>query len=264
MHIIFSFPLSHRKKKDKSTMSQMQVPSYAQATKKQTILKKPKINDCSAQVKTEDIAPVSTVYTPPSSRSLSGFQDPCFPDIHENDFKVLELKPISPTLSVAFCGVTRGASNRLWHFCIGTPTCLVERIFPKQDMGTTHDRFLLTPDYYNSVHGSDFNTFLDCIEGVSEKVKTKFYNQDISKWRSPVRSNNGIVEGLQVKVRFGDLANRATTIQGSVRAVVKLSCVYFTPERSGLSFELIDVTPTFPQPPPEPGIPQAVDMDENV
>jgi hypothetical protein len=195
--------------------------------------------------------------TPPltPNQTLCGFKDPCFPDIHHNDFRILEVRQLNPMLSIAYCGVVRGKSQRLWSFCIGTPNCLVEKIFSKQDMGTTHDRFILTPDYTNEVHGSDFTTFMDCIEAVSEKVRRTLEErgEDVSQWKSPCRALNGVVEGLQVKVRMANIAQDATKIKGSCKAVIKLSCVYFAPERSGLSFELLRTVPVDPtiQDPPE-------------
>jgi hypothetical protein len=55
-----------------------------------------------------------------------------------------------------------------------------------------------------------------------------------------------VVQGLQVKVRTPVLADRMRTIQGPVQAVIKLSCAYFTPDKSGLSFEVIDVYSALP------------------
>ena len=61
-----------------------------------------------------------------------------------------------------------------------------------------------------------------------------------------MRSNNGVVQGLQVKVRTPVLAERIRSLQGPVQAVIKLSCAYFTPDKSGLSFEVIDVYSALP------------------
>ena len=82
------------------------------------------------------------------------------------------------------------------------------------------------------------------MEGVSKKCKQLFLEAgyDASTWKSPVRSNNGVVQGLQVKARQKIMSDRLYALVGkSVQAVIKLSCAYFTPERCGLSFEIIDV-----------------------
>ena len=121
---------------------------------------------------------------------------------------------------------------------------MIERLFAKVDMGTTNDRFMLIPDFFNDSLGSEFTAFLDHIKGVSEKFKQLFLEAgyDASTWKSPVRSNNGVVQGLQVKARQKILSDRLYALVGKpVQAVIKLSCAYFTPERCGLSFEIIDM-----------------------
>ena len=103
---------------------------------------------------------------------------------------------------------------------------------------------MLIPDFFSDSLGSEFTSFLDHIEGVSEKCKQLFLegNYDVSTWKSPVRSNNGVVQGLQVKARQKIMSDRLYALVGKpVQAVIKLSCAYFTPERCGLSFEIIDV-----------------------
>ena len=62
-----------------------------------------------------------------------------------------------------------------------------------------------------------------------------------------MRSNNRVVQGLQVKVRTPALATRMRLLQGPVQAVIKLSCAYFTIDKSGLSFEVIDVYSAVPE-----------------
>ena len=121
---------------------------------------------------------------------------------------------------------------------------MIERLFAKLDMGMTNDRFMLIPDFFNDSLGSEFTAFLDRIEGVSEKFKQLFLEAgyDACAWKSHVRSNNGVVQGLQVKARQKILSDRLYALVGKpVQAVIKLSCAYFTPKRCGLSFEIIDV-----------------------
>ena len=65
---------------------------------------------------------------------------------------------------------------------------------------------------------------------------------DTSTWKSPVRSNNGVVQGLQVKARQKIMPDHLCALVGKpIQAVIKLRCAYFTSERCGLSFEIIDV-----------------------
>lgn len=175
--------------------------------------------------------------------STSGFKDPVFPTLKNYPYEIVETKTIHAGLTIVYVGTKRPESNRIWGLSLSTPSCLIENLYAQRD-GTTSDRFLLTPDYYNSNHGSEFNAFLDSVEGVSETLKELFANEgyDIGQWKSPVRKNRGVVEGLQVKVRFPFLAQKAREVTGPVRTVIKLSCAYFTPDRSGLSFEMVDTS----------------------
>ena len=131
-------------------------------------------------------------YTPstPINIPYPTYKDPCFPAIQENVFEILDSKEINSLLTVAFCGVRRGNSHRLWSFCQGTPTCRIERLYAKVDMGTTNDRFMLIPDFFSDSLGSEFTSFLDHIEGVSEKCKQVFLDggYDTSTWKNPFRS----------------------------------------------------------------------------
>ena len=172
------------------------------------------------------------------------YRDPCFPAIQNNEFVLENEKVINSLLTIVFCGLRRPNSKHMWNFCQGTPICRIERLFAKVDMGTTNDRFMLLPDFFSDAMGSEFTAFLDHIDGVSEKFKQLCLEAgyDVSSWKSPVRSNNGVFQGLQVKARQQILSDRLYALVGKpVQAVIKLSCAYFTPERCGLSFEIIDV-----------------------
>ena len=98
------------------------------------------------------------------------FSDPTFPNSEQYNFKILKTRQVDTNLSIVVIGVERGISLRVWNLALGTPTSTVEQIITTKHQGTTHQRFLIKPDYYNSVHGSDFHQFLDHIEGVSEKI----------------------------------------------------------------------------------------------
>ena len=189
------------------------------------------------------VAPLSLA---PRTSGDSGFKDPCFPEIDKNNFSVLPPKQLSSLLRIAYVGIQRPNSDRLWSFCLSTPSSIVEDTYSQQNKGTTYDRLMLTPDYFNEVHGSDFNDFLDRIEAISQVIRQLLLEggEDVSKWKSPVRISNGTVAGLQVKVRTCTLSEKARGIQGPMRCVIKLSCAYFTPDRSGIAFELVDVFPT--------------------
>ena len=63
----------------------------------------------------------------------------------------------------------------------------------------------------------------------------------ISTWKSPVCSNNVVVQDLEVKARQKILLDRQYTLVGNLFKLLLLSCAYFTPERCGLSFEIVDL-----------------------
>lgn len=161
-------------------------------------------------------------------------------EFDEKDFKITEIKNISNNLKVAYCAIRKGSSSRWWGYCMSTPSCLVKYTTSKE--GT--ERFVLGPDYYNQYQGSDFETFLDHIERCSGRVCDVFKKRgmDVSLWKSPVKkSSDEVVEGLIVKVRQPVLVERLKSVSIPVRCVLKLSCVYFCPERSGVTFEVIDM-----------------------
>ena len=80
--------------------------------------------------------------------------------------------------------------------------------------------------------------------GVSEKLKQLFLEKgyNVDTWKSLVRANNGVLHGLQVKATQKIMPDPLYAFVGKpVQAVIELSCAYFTPERCGLSFEIIEV-----------------------
>ena len=131
-------------------------------------------------------------------------------------------------LTIMFCGVNRGNRNHLWNISVrGAPSCMIDRLYAKVDMGATNDRFLLVPDFLNDSLGSEFTAFLHHVEGVSEKLKQLFLENryDVDFWKLPACANNGVLHGLQVKARQKILSDGLYALVGKpVQAVIKLSC----------------------------------------
>ena len=123
------------------------------------------MSDIACDYKHRPSTPTS-VPPPEAAPTSTPFKDPYFPHIEQNDFQILDTKNINASLTLAYCGVRRGNSSRLWSLCLGTPQCLIEKLYARNDQGTTNDRFLLIPDFYNDVLGSDFNAFLITWRGV--------------------------------------------------------------------------------------------------
>ena len=102
---------------------------------------------------------------PPAPWTPHVYQDPRFPAIQENGFQILDTKTVNPMLTIMFCGVNRGNRNHLWNISVrGAPSCMIDRLYAKVDMGATNDRFLLVPDFLNDSLGSEFTAFLDHVE----------------------------------------------------------------------------------------------------
>jgi len=208
---------------------------YQTKLNKQLTLTKRKAPD------TEEEVAVQTEIKP------TAFVDPIFPNLEDYAFF---LKPQgrlpNSVIEIVTVGHARPASSRKWNLSLGTPSCMIENL-RSGEQGTTLNRFLLKPDYFNEHMGSDFNTLLDHIEGVSEKLMLLMKEEGFSTddWVSPVRTNQGIVEGLQVKVRSAITKEKAENAIGPVRCVIKLNCIYVAPQRSGTSWELVDVSSLF-------------------
>ena len=105
------------------------------------------------------------------SSDESVFKDLIFPNVEKYKFKIQD---------IYYIGMKSPASNKRWSLSLGTPTCTVQKLYAQRNRGTTHDRFLLLPDYYNQAHGSDFCNFLDHMEAVSERIGKLLFDQGVN------------------------------------------------------------------------------------
>ena len=71
---------------------------------------------------------------------------------------MLEWKQTNNLLSMAFCAVQCESRSRLWGFCTCTPSCLIERLLAKQDLGTTYDQFI-SSRFLHQFSWTDYNAF---------------------------------------------------------------------------------------------------------
>ena len=84
-------------------------------------------------------------------------------------------------------------------------------------------------------------TFLDHIEEVSNKLKVITAPlSDVSHWQAPIKYSDGLIMGIQAKVKTDLVRNAIMMNNGVVKCCLKLTCVYFVNQRSGLAFELIE------------------------
>ena len=104
--------------------------------------------------------PFTPIDIPPHTSTLPGaFKDPSLPNIKQNELQILEWKQTNDLLSMAFCAVQCESRSRLWGFCICTPSCLIERLLAKQDLGTTNDQFI-SSKFLQRFSWTDYNAFL--------------------------------------------------------------------------------------------------------
>jgi hypothetical protein len=107
-----------------------------------------------------------------------------------------------------------------------------------------NSRVLICPPFNDGLTTPDqasFMAFLDHIDEVSNKLKDIVKAlSDVSHWQSPIRIVDGLMVGLQAKVKTDVVRNAIMMNNGVVKCCLKLTCVYFANQRSGLAFELIE------------------------
>ena len=77
------------------------------------------MSDIACDYKHRPSTPTS-VPPPEAAPTSTPFKDPYFPHIEQNNFQILDTKNINTSLTLAYCGVQRGNSSRLWSLCLGT------------------------------------------------------------------------------------------------------------------------------------------------
>jgi len=165
--------------------------------------------------------------------------------VTDYDFKFLgNGRQIDRNLTVQNLGVLHG--TRVWPWSITSPPCLI-RFYPDSVKNEVYPRKYVTLTYNYFDHDNSFvrfGEFLDHIKAVGDQLKKLCAekNYDVSKWRDPEVANDGTVEGLRVRVKLPHVIKYCEKHSAqAVCCVIKLSSLYFTRERSGLSFELIEV-----------------------
>ena len=63
----------------------------------------------------------------------------------------------------------------------------------------------------------------------------------MTQWLSPLKLENGFISGIQAKIKNDNVRQAIIASGGVLKCCLKLTCVYFAKQRSGLSFELIEV-----------------------
>lgn len=157
------------------------------------------------------------------------------------------MKKVDRNLDVYYAGVLDPVCKKRWAFTLGTPTCYVTFANVAFEGEPKNSRVLISPHYTASSAGTPesslFQEFMEHVEGISQRFKTimqNYYDRDVSNWLSPFKVENGFIVGMQAKVRNDNIRQAILCGNGSLKCVLKLTCVYFAKGRSGLSFELVE------------------------
>ena len=63
---------------------------------------------------------------------------------------------------------------------------------------------------------------------------------DTTHWKLPMKFNEGICQGIYAKVKSEGVRNVLRDRPNNVRCSLKLSCIFFGNENSGLTFEIMN------------------------
>ena len=180
------------------------------------------------------------------SEGVLDLHDGTYPLISSYNFVVQSQRLINPNLSVYFIGINTGPNTRAWSLTLQSPPCFVKFIASHYEGEGEKCRALLTPQPLDGnnvvVFPMDFMAFIDHVDQVSdrlEQIMREQYGLDTSNWSSPMKkTEEGIFAGMFAKVKSPIARRSIENNPNRVRCSLRLTCVYHTPERSGLSFEL--------------------------
>jgi hypothetical protein len=169
-----------------------------------------------------------------------------YPPVASYDFQIAPKKRVDRYLDVYYVGIRDPLSKRRWAFTIGTPACYVQFANTTFEGDAPNSRALLCPLYFDGSSAlpdhAPFLGFLDHIDGISNKLKSMMsaLGRDVADWQSPLKLENGFIVGLQAKIKTDAVRNAIIENNGQLKCCLKMTCVYFAKERSGISFELIE------------------------
>ena len=146
-----------------------------------------------------------------------------------------------------FVGI-RDMHQRQWSFMIPSPPCFVT--FTAVYKGEAQNsRALLCPMYGDTTNPSEpapMIAFLEHINKISLALQEKMCTIDetfANDWVSPLKTQDGFLMGMNVRVKSDNVRNCIISCPYNIRCVVKLTCIYSTKQRCGLSFEVIEAFP---------------------
>ena len=185
--------------------------------------------------------PMISAFTASDSLSVT------YPEASSYEFSISKKKRVDRQLDVFYVGV-RDLYQRQWSFVIPTPPCFVT--FTAVYKGEAHNtRALLCPMYgdgLNAEQPAPMIAFLDHVNKISLALQEKMCTIDpefSENWMSPLKHQNDFLMGMNVRIKSENVRACILNCPYNVRCVVKLTCVYSTKARCGLSFEVIEAFP---------------------
>ena len=182
--------------------------------------------------------------------TLPVYVAPVYVDPTSYEFIISKKKRVDRTLDVYFIGVGDPVTGRPWAFTLATPRCMLTFSNSKFPSDEPDSRALICPAYVDdqTTNLSSFHLFVQHLDGVSNALKERFRMMrcDATDWLTPIKDNNGMLQGVQVKVKNPRLKEIIRGGASNVICCVKISCCYFASKRSGLSLELLDCAPFSP------------------
>ena len=171
-----------------------------------------------------------------------------YPEVSTYDFQVSKKKRVDRDLDVFYVGI-RDWYQRQWSFVIPTPPCFVT--FTAVFKGEAHNSWaLLCPMYGDATNPQDaapMISFLDHMNKISLALQQQMCTIDrdfANNWVSPLKTTeDGFLMGMNVRVKKDNVRNCIISCPYNIKCVVKLTCIYSTKQRCGLSFEVIEAFP---------------------
>jgi hypothetical protein len=164
-----------------------------------------------------------------------------YPDPESYDFKITKSLRANDNLDIYYVGISHGYNARPFGFNLQSPPCNVRFIPSKYDQ--SESRVFLAPkapDGFFTAYPSEYLAFIDHVEGVAMRLKREMTEMglDTTTWKLPMKFEEGICQGIYAKVKNADVRNVLKDRSNHVRVTLKLSCIFFSADNCGLSFEI--------------------------
>ena len=168
-----------------------------------------------------------------------------YPDPESYDFQITKSKRVDNDMQVYFVGIRHGFGGRAWNLSVQSPPCSISFTPSKYNKEHPECRVFIAPkapDGHFTAYPSEYLAFIDHIECVAQRLKREMEAQglDTTHWKLPMKFNDGICQGVYAKVKMDPVRRILKGRSNNVRCTLKLTCIFFSMENSGLSFEIIN------------------------